>query len=155
MGGYQSSLSPGSTIKASLAGFICSAESQPLTPCTLEEVSLSRTTQPSRHPVTGSWIVPLVQIENRICSAFRFTFLLLGWTMTQFIPSRFFIYSHWSSQQCSAFNFSAINHFTNGNLDKTVNHGQLSCLPQTKGTKPRVAHHNLIADKWGEKGLSA
>lgn len=52
MGGYQSSLSPGRTIKASLAGFICSAESQPLTPCTLEEVSLSRRSEPPRHPVT-------------------------------------------------------------------------------------------------------
>lgn len=72
-------------------------------------------------------------------------------------PFRLFIHSNWSSQHCSDFNFSAINHFTNDNLNKTVNHRQLQLLPQTKGTKPRVSgfvHHNLIADKWGEKKVS-
>lgn len=48
------------------------------------------------------------------------------------------------------FNSFAITHFTNGNLDKTVNHGQRLFLLTDKRNKTGVGgfvHHNLIADK--------
>lgn len=51
-----------------------------------------------------------------------------------------------------------MSHFTNGNLDKKVNHGQSPFLLTDNRNKTGVggfAHYNLIADKWGERGLSA